>query len=247
MATQLTVINNILRRLREETVATPTESGYSTLIAQFVNDAIADIEDTGHFWSAYITQVSDTILADGSTTTYDITETNDRSYLLRYGANQRTPMAFDATSGEQFQLYDIPYDKLIRDRDLDPNGVVAVDKPGEFAIVADSDGRGWTIEVRQPVTSGGTARTWETWWYIPQTELSITDDTDTATEIKLPRRPVELRALYYALEERGEVMGPRAGSNAWQRSQDAIAAAIEIDQQVNKNWATKIFTNNENI
>ena len=42
-------------------------------------------------------------------------------------------------------------------------------------------------------------------------------------------------------------MGPRSGVNAWQRSENAIAAAIEIDQQVNKNWVTKMFTNNENI
>ena len=247
MATQLTLINSLLVRLRESTVATPTENSYSKLLAQFINDAKNDMEDTGHGWSAYITQVSDTILADGSTTTYDITETNDRSYLMRYGGNQRLPMAFDATSGENAQLYDIPYDKLIRDRDLDPNGVQAVDRPGEFAIVADADGRGWTIETRNPVTSGGTARTWETWWYIPQDDLSTTSDTDSSTEILLPRRPIELRALYYALEERGEVLGPRSGVNAWQRSELAIAAAIETDQQVKKDWVTKIFTNDENI
>lgn len=247
MATQLTVINSILTRLRESTVATPTENSYSKLIAQFINDAKADMEDTGHNWSAYITQTSDTILADGSTTTYDITETNDRSYLLRYGANQRLPMAFDATSVENAQLWDIPYDQLIKDRDLDPNGLQTADQPTTFAIVADADGRGWSIELLNAVTNGGTARTWELWWYLPQADLSTTDDTDTATEILLPRRPIELRALYYALEERGEVMGPRAGVNAWQRSENAIAAAIEIDQQVNKNWVTKMFTNNENI
>jgi hypothetical protein len=247
MATQLTIINSILTRLRESTVATPTESGYSKLIAQFINDAKADMEDAGHNWSAYITQTADTILADGSTTTYDITETNDRSYLLRYGANSRLPMAFDATSGENAQLWDVPYDKLIRDRDLDQDGVAAVDQPTTFAIVADSDGRGWSIELAQPVTSGGTARTWELWWYLPQDDLSTTTDADSSTEILLPRRPLELRALYYALEERGEVMGPRAGVNAWQRSELAVAAAIEIDQQVNKNWVTKVFTNDENI
>ena len=243
MATQLTLINSILRRLREETVATPTESGYSALIAQFINDAVQDMQDTGHNWSVYRTQVTDTILADG-TTTYDITETNDQSYLLRYGANQRLPMAFDTTSGENGQLWDVPYDYLIRNRDLDPNGLQTVDVPTSFSIVADADGRGYSIEL---LHGSDTARTWETWWYIPQGELSVTDDTDSATEVFLPRRPVELRALYYALEERGEIMGPRQGSNAWDRSQMAVAAAIEIDQQVNKDWVTKIFTHHENI
>jgi hypothetical protein len=243
MATQLTLINSILTRLRESTVATPTESNYAKLLAQFINDAKADMEDTGHNWSAYVTQVTDTILSDG-TTTYDITETNDRSYLLRYGANQRLPMAFDTTSGENGQLWDIPYDQLIRKRDLDPNGIQTVDKPGSFAVVSDADGRGFSIEL---LHGADTARTWETWWYVPQADLATTDDTDSSTEVILPRRPVELRALFYALEERGEVMGPRNASNAWQRSQDAIAAAIELDMQVMKTWETKAFTNNENL
>ena len=247
MATQLTILNSLLRRLRESEVSTPTETSYSKLLCQFINDAKQDMEDTGHNWSAYVTQTTDTILADGATTTYDITETNDRSYLLRYGANQRLPMAFDTTSGENAQLWDVPYDYLIRERDLNPNGQTAVDQPTTFSLVSDADGRGFSIELANPVTSGGTARTWEMWWYIPQDDLSVTTDTDSATEILLPRRPIELRALYYALEERGEVMGPRAGVNAWQRSENALAAAIEIDQQVKKDWVTKIFTNHENI
>lgn len=247
MATQLTVINSILRRLRETEVSSPTETGYSKLIAQFINDAMADMEDTGHNWSVYMTKVTDTILADGTTTTYDITETNDRSYLLRYGTNHRIPMAFDVTTDENAQLWDVAYDFLLRKRNLDKDGVTEVDQPTTFSIISDADGRGFSLELLLPVTNGGTPRTWETWWYIPQGELSVTTNDDSGTNIKLPRRPLELRALYYAMEERGEVMGPRTGSNAWQRSQDAIAAAIEIDQQVVKNWIAKIFTNNENI
>ena len=240
MATQLTIVNNILRRLREDTVTTINETSYSQLIATFVNDAKNDLEDTGHLWSVFITAVDDTILADG-TTTYDITETNDRSYLLRRPTRPELPMAIDITSNETGQLFDVPYSELLARRNLDTNPTYQTEIPKTFSVVTDSDGRGFTIEL---LWGANEARSWRTWWYIPQADLAI-DDTDSGTEIKLPARPIELRALYYALEERGEVLGPRQGSNAWTRSQDAIANAIENDQQINKDWEFKAFNNVE--
>ena len=243
MANQLTMVNNILRRLRETEVAQVNESAYSKLIATYINDAIQDMEDTGHLWSVYITQVDDTILADG-TTTYDITETNDRSYLMRLPSYPSLPMAIDITSNETGQLYDVPYSELLNRRNLDTNPTYQTEIPRTFSVIPDSDGRGFSIEL---LWGANEARSWRTWWYVPQTELSTTDNTDARTNILLPRRPIELRALYYALEERGEVMGPRNASNAWLRSQDAIASAIEIDQQVNKEWEYRVWNNNENI
>lgn len=243
MANQLTMVNNLLRRLRETEVAQVSESAYSKLIATYINDAIQDMEDTGHQWSAYITQVDDTILADG-TLTYDITETNDRSYLMRLPTCDSIPMAIDITTDEVQPLQDVAYSELLRARNLSTTPSQTKEFPRTFAIKSDSDGRGFSIEL---LWGADNARTWRTWWYVPQTELSTTDNTDASTEILLPRRPIELRALYYALEERGEVMGPRNASNAWARSQDAIAAAIEIDQQVNKDWYWRTWNNHETL
>ena len=242
MATQLTLVNNLLRRLREETVASVNETSYSTLLAQFINDAKADLEDTGHLWSVYVTAVDDTILADG-TTTYDITETNDRSFLLRRPTRPELPMAIDITSNETGQLFDVPYSELLARRNLDTNPTYTTTTPKTFSVISDSDGRGFSIEL---LWGASEARSWRTWWYIPQAELAL-DNTDAGTEIKLPARPIELRALYYALEERGEIMGPRQGSNAWLRSQETFANAIETDQQVNKDWEFKAFNNVEYI
>ena len=243
MATQLTIINSLLVRLREDTVSTPTENSYSKLIAQFINDAKADMEDAGHLWSVYINQVDDTILADG-TLTYDITETNDRSFLLRKPTMPSLPMAIDITSNETGQLFDVPYSELLARRNLDTNPTYTTEIPKTFAIKSDADGRGFTLEL---LWGASEARSWRTWWYVPQDDLSTTSDADSSTEILLPRRPIELRALYYALEERGEIMGPRAGSNAWIRSRDAIAAAIETDQQVNKDWEFRAWNNHESL
>ena len=44
--TYLELINDVLVRLRETTVSTPTETTYATLIGKFVNDAKRQIEDS---------------------------------------------------------------------------------------------------------------------------------------------------------------------------------------------------------
>jgi len=231
MATQLETVNNVLRRLREDTVSTINETVYSQLIAQFVNDAKADMEEIAYDWSAYITEIDTTVLADG-TTTYDLTDTNDRSYMIRQ-QEDRTPMAFDITTNDRHQLYDIPYKELLETR----AGAAAVDvaKPQIFSIISDSDGRGFSLEL---LYGADNARPWRTYWYVPQAELAI-DDTDSSTEILLPARPIQLRAYYYASEDRGEAQGV-ALDLLWRRSENAIGAAIEIDQQVNKPYENNI-------
>ena len=42
--TYLTLVNNVLKRLRERTVSTVEETSYSTLIAMLVNDAKQEVE-----------------------------------------------------------------------------------------------------------------------------------------------------------------------------------------------------------
>jgi hypothetical protein len=59
MATQLQIVNKVLRRLREGTVTSVSSSSYAKLIAMFVNEAKELIEDT-NFWTANETAI-DTI------------------------------------------------------------------------------------------------------------------------------------------------------------------------------------------
>ena len=72
MATQLTIINNVLRRLREDTVDTPTENDYSTLVAMWVNDGIRDITDR-YTWESLKHEIVFALAA--STTEYDLSAT----------------------------------------------------------------------------------------------------------------------------------------------------------------------------
>ena len=55
--TYLQIVNKVLTRLREDTVATISENSYSALIGEFVNDAQRAVEDS-YDWSALRTTVT---------------------------------------------------------------------------------------------------------------------------------------------------------------------------------------------
>jgi len=202
----------------------------------FVNDAKEFMEDRW-FWTVNEVEIDTSVLSNG-TREYDLTSTTDRSFLVRM-EEDRTPMAFDVTSNEKGQLYDIPLRDLRAWRNTQ-NTIDDVDVPYRFSVKPDSDGRGYTLELLQGST---TSRTWRTYWYAPQAELAV-DGTDDSTEVLLPKRPVFLMALYYALNERGEEMG-EPGNVAEQRAMEAAAAAMELDMQVHKTSDTKTMTNLE--
>ena len=236
MATQLTIVNDVLRRLRESTVSTVSASDYSKLVATFINDAKAEMEDMW-FWTVNETEIDTTILGDSSTRDYDLTTTTDRSFLLRH-MDDNVPMAYDITTDEQGQLMDIPLKGLREWRNTFKGTVPTLDAPRRFAIKPDSDGRGYTLELEQASSS---ARSWRTYWYAPQADLAV-DGTDDATEILLPSRPIVQLALYYAQYERGEA---QPGGFEETRAHNAVAAAMEIDMQVHKKSDQKDMTNLE--
>lgn len=233
MATQLTIVNNVLRELREDTVANVNDTTYAQLIAKFVNRAKARMEDVNHYWSVYITEINTTILADGNTRSYDLTATTDRSVMLRDTDRDLRPQAYDITTNEVGQLFDIPYSDLLRERAIGTNETNrTVDIPRNFSIIADADGRGWTLLTLWAVPASAIARSWRTYWYIPQADLAL-DGTDDDTQILLPAFPIELWAIYLALNERGEEMG-QPGGLAFQTATDALGSALERDQQVQR-------------
>ena len=238
MATQLNIVNDVLRRLREDTVASVSTSSYATLIAMFLNDAKEDLEDQW-FWTVNETEIDTTITGDSSTRDYDLTSTTDRSFLVR-SLDDNIPMAYDITTNENDQLVDIPLKELRKFRNTFAGTIPAIGRPLRFAIKPDSDGRGYTLELEQAATA---ARSWRSYWYAPQAELAL-DNTDDATEILLPERPLFLRTLYYALNERGEEMG-EPGGVAESRANRAAAAAMELDTQVHKKSDEKDMTNLE--
>jgi hypothetical protein len=238
MATQLNIVNDVLRRLREDTVSTIDSNAYSVLIAMFLNDAKEDLEDMW-FWNAYETSIDTTITV--STNTFDLSSTNDRSFLIRQ-ADDDTPHAYDITTSQNGQLYDVALKRLQENRNTYRGTVPELAAPTIFALEYASDYRGFQLKLEQ---NASTERTWRTHWYIPQAELAL-DGTDDSTELQLPERPLYLRTLYYALNERGEEMG-EPGNVADMRAEKAAAAAMEIDMQVQKKSNEKDMTNVEQL
>jgi hypothetical protein len=236
MATQLQIVNSVLTRLRESTVSSVASSDYSKLIGEFVNDAKSQMEDMW-FWTVNETEIDTSILGDSSTREYDLTATTDRSFLIRAQYDQ-TPMAYDVTSSENAQLCDIPLKDLREFRNTARTIDDTLAQPVLFSLKPDSDGRGWSIELQQASSS---ARTWRTYWYVPQADLAV-DGTADSTEILLPARPIRMLALYAAQYERGEA---QPGGKEEQDAHTAVAAAMELDMQTHKKSDQKDMTNLE--
>jgi hypothetical protein len=152
-------------------------------------------------------------------------------------------MAFDVTANQTRQLRDISFRDMAASSDLS-GGAATEERPTHFALTLDSSGDDYILNL--PFAST-TARTWKTYWYVPQTDLSVNTNDDATTELLLPSRAVELRALFYALEERGEVLGPREASQQWNTSMNAIAAALENDMQSQRKWEHVELRNDEAI
>ena len=71
----LTIVNEVLRRLREDEVSTITQNTYSRMVGDFVNDAKRVVEDS-HDWSALRTTV--VVPTVENTTEYSLTNAGER-------------------------------------------------------------------------------------------------------------------------------------------------------------------------
>jgi len=77
--TYLELINDVLVRLRETTVSTPTETIYSTLIGKFINDAKRQIEDA---FSWNVLGQTITVSTAASTASYSLTGAGQKFQVM---------------------------------------------------------------------------------------------------------------------------------------------------------------------
>ena len=77
--TYLELVNDVLIRLREPTVATVTATSYSTLIGKFVNDAKRQIEDA-FSWNVLGTTI--TITTSAGTYSYALTGSGQKFQVI---------------------------------------------------------------------------------------------------------------------------------------------------------------------
>jgi len=203
--TYLELINGVLTRLREETVATPTETDYSTMIGALVNEVKREVENSWR-WVALNKTIQ--ITTSATDYEYDLTASGDNFTLKR---------VFNTTTNRQLMIADSRW--LSDQIDITP-------RPGEpfyFAVVNSvTTSEDYQVEL-YPNPNAVYVIDFDV--YANQAELS----TGT-TVLAVPAYPVLLGAYYRAVVERGEDGGMMA-AEAYRHYQNSLSDAIAFDAQ----------------
>mgnify|MGYP003152935167 FL=1 len=208
MSTQyLTIVNSVLRRLREEEGSGVTNTTYSKMVGDFVNDAKRQVEDA-HDWSALRTTVVVPTVAD--TTSYSLTDAGERvkiysaindtsNFFMRY----ETPNWFNNANYISGVVSGTP-DSYTFDG-IDSSGDTKINvfpKPdGVYSLRFDLIAR----------------------------ENELSSDADTT---KLPSSPIVHLAIAYLARERGETGGTSA-QDYFSIAELALSDAIALDAYKN--------------
>lgn len=177
--TYLELVNDVLIRLRETTVATVTETSYSTLIGKFVNDAKRQIEDA-YAWNILGTTI--TLSTTSGTYSYSLT-----------GAGQKFQVIDVINSTSNIGMKNIDYASMNRKQNFSTpvSGI-----PSEFAFDG-VDGSYDTKVTLYPRPDGVYSIPFSL--TVPQATLS-----SDSTVVLVPDVLVVQNAYSRALVERGE-------------------------------------------
>jgi hypothetical protein len=211
--TYLDLVNNTLRRLREDTVASVSDTDYSALIGIFVNDAIRFVESAWD-WSVLRTTFEITTVA--GTRLYSLTDFGVRSEVL---------YVHDETNNRV-----IPQESLQRIRELSLGTDNAQGTVQYYALEGVDTNGDAQIRFYQTPDSVTTINV-----YGVKRDNSLSNDTDTTD---LPSAIIEQFAFAYALRERGETGGQSAGEQIALAQADLTnAIALEANLRPEEvNW-----------
>lgn len=202
--TYLQIVNDVLARLRENSVSTVTETNYSTLIGKFVNDAKRQAEDAWN-WDALSTTI--TVNTVANTTTYTVTGS---------GIRQRDVTVNDTTSLAPVRNQPIQW--ILDQQQL---STVQTGPPIYYAWNG-TDGTDSKVEL-YPTPDAAYALKFN--MVVPQAALSADADT-----LSIPSEPVILLAYARALVERGEDGGLNS-SEAYQLGKSSLADFISLEKE----------------
>ena len=213
--TYLTLVNSVLKRLREKTVTSISQNQYSQLIGEFVNDAKREVEDAWNWDALRSTYSFNTI---SGTVSYTITGSGSKARILS---------AYNDTE-DWFLEYrpSIYFDEMLLLNDTVQEGGPEVYNPNGI------DANGDLIVVVYPQPNS--VQTIRFNLVVPETEL--VNDTD---ETKLSKLAIVQLAHAKAIEERGEDGGIGVNSQyAVAKQSLADAIAIEAGRRPDEtNWA----------
>lgn len=204
MATYLSAVNDVLARLREDSVASVTTNAYSSLIGKFINDAKRSVEDSWN-WDALYT-VSTVTTSDGSSN-YVVTGSGQKQKMVTVNCT---------TASNQGQMINVPRQWILDQQDLT---TVQTQAPSYYAWNG-TDGTDSKVELF-PTPNG--VYTLKFRMYVPQVALSADADV-----LLVPSEPVILGAYARALVERGED-GGLSSSEAYAMYKSSLADHIAIE------------------
>lgn len=232
--TVLEIMNRVLRRLREDTITSLTETDYSTMLFDLLHDVHQELL-TIHDWTA-LDHVID-VPVDASQRVLDLSRTESasgdiadtgqglkRDSILRRD-NCGRPMAwvFDDSSdtdGDRLIVIDEAAMENFYQTDRDQTS----DDPAYISFREHPDRDGVQATIWPPPTSAKHIRMR---WWTPEEELDIT--TDINRTVYVPQRPLVLGTYLLALNERGEELG-EPGNLAETRFYAAVDVAVEQDK-----------------
>jgi hypothetical protein len=203
--TALTVVNNVLQRLRESTVTSSTFSTntYAQLVLKFVNDTKREVEDA-YNWTSLRRAISFNL--SSGTATYTLTGAGQRFRFV----DRRKVLWNNTNRTGIYPMTDAVLEEWKR--------INAVNNqyPSWYRFQGESSGDP-VIEV-YPTPDATYAITVQL--YVPETDLSLYSDTFT-----VPTGVVEQGAYARAEAERGEDGGLQS-SEAWLLYQNELATYV---------------------
>ncbi len=216
--TYLELVNQVMRRVREAQVSTVDQTEYSSLIASFINDARAQVQDAWE-WSTLRTPVNINLVVGQ----YNYPTSLNEGSVLMHEPECGKPLAWDITSPNPSQLFERSLD-YVEDQFYTDTTHPDIAIPTFFAV--DNSASSPSIRLYEKPAE---VRSWRFVFKQPQEDLE--DDTDI---LLIPWRPVVLLAANWALNEKGEEIGT-PGSVAEQRYLTALSDAIAIDSRKSLN------------
>jgi len=212
----LDIINEVLKNLREDEVASSTSNTYSKLISFFVKQAY--IETSNAYQWPQLHETQDIAITAGDTTAVITGDSGEGVYDIHSVYNVTDECFLRASNYKSIQ------DKISSDTDQN--------KPSEYAYAGVSSA-GSTINIYPTSDASYTLRV----SYNRKPNLSNTfDDT---TFIKVPSEVIILNAWSKAIAERGEDGGAQSNLVAMQAKEalsDAIALYESNNNSGNMDW-----------
>jgi hypothetical protein len=231
--TYLELVNHVLTRLREDNVGAVSESSYSRLIGELVNDSKRLVEDAWQ-WSMLIDWVSyETVQGQYN---YSLNnETDALTAVQGESLHKRARFRRNPETGEVLAFINWPVGRESRlyefafDRDFDKNAAdINAGRQGipQFVglqpIIPYVEGKINKNMVLWP-TPESTGMIATVYFTNPQNDFD--DDNDV---MLVPHEPVILHAYLNALYERGEELGERMELIST-RARDSLTDAIQHD------------------